>query len=118
MSEPTPHLRAIDADTPLDPQGEADSSTGHLVGVTAPRRRGGSGRFLTDVLVELGYTEAERVERSLEEARLRGTTPERILLEERAITTEQLSRAIAERYGLDHLDLGAFKVDMGAANLL
>ena len=27
-------------------------------------------------------------------------------------------RAMAERYGLDHLDLGVFKVDMSAANLL
>src|SRR5205085_12171500 len=26
--------------------------------------------------------------------------------------------AVAERYGLDHLDLGVFKVDMGAVNLL
>jgi type IV pilus assembly protein PilB len=34
------------------------------------------------------------------------------------ITSEQLSRAIAERYGLDHLDLAVFDVDMAAANLL
>ena len=41
-----------------------------------------------------------------------------MLLEQHAITAEQLSRAIAERYGLDHLDLGVFKVDMAAVNLL
>src|SRR5262249_17761896 len=29
-----------------------------------------------------------------------------------------LSRAVAERYGLDHVDLSAYKVDMAAANLI
>ena len=87
-------------------------------GVTAPRARGGSGRFITDVLVELGFTDAERAQKAIEEARVAGTTPERMLLEQRAITGEQLSHAIAERYGLDHVDLSMFKVDMGAVNLL
>ena len=45
-------------------------------------------------------------------------TAESVLLEQHAITAEQLSHAIAERYGLDHLDLSVFKVDMAAANLL
>src|SRR6201993_1302928 len=44
--------------------------------------------------------------------------PERVLLEQRLISSEQLSQAIAERYGLDHLDLSVFKVDMAAVNLL
>jgi type IV pilus assembly protein PilB len=73
---------------------------------------------LTDVLVDLGFTDRERVQRAIEGARSAGVAPERVLLEERAVTSEQLSRAIAERYGLDHLDLGVFKVDMAAANLL
>jgi type IV pilus assembly protein PilB len=89
-----------------------------MAGVTAPRRRGASHRFLTDVLIELGYVGAERVEQAIRQARLAGTAPERVLLEERAIDSEQLSRAIAERYGLDHLDLGVFPVDMTAANML
>jgi len=112
MSEPTPHLRAIDAANPVE------GTDGPIPGLTPPKRRGGSGKFLTDVLVELGYAEIERAARSIEEARQRGVTPERILLEEKAITSEQLSKAIAERYGLDHLDLGVFKIDMAAANLL
>ncbi len=112
MSEPTPHLRAIDAEDPHPGQQEPTP------GLTPPRRRGGQGRFLTDLLVELGYADHERVQRSIEEARLRGTTPERILLDDHVLTSEQLSKAIAERYGLDHLDLGVFKVDMAAANLL
>src|SRR5258707_779614 len=47
-----------------------------------------------------------------------GLAAERMLVDEGAITPEQLSHAVAERYGLDHLDLGVFKVDMGAVNLL
>ena len=35
-----------------------------------------------------------------------------------ALTHDSLSRALAERYGLDHLDLTAFHVDMAAANLV
>ena len=40
------------------------------------------------------------------------------MLEKGLIDGDQLSRAIAERYGLDHIDLNAFQVDMGAANLV
>ncbi len=112
MTDPTPHLRAIDPDTEVEKTGES------RVGITPPHQRGGSGRFLTDVLVELGYVDAERAQRAIEEARTRAMAPERVLLEERAITSEQLSLATAERYGLDHLDLSQFKIDMGAANLL
>ena len=41
-----------------------------------------------------------------------------MLLDEGALTHDGLARALAERYGLDHLDLGVFSVDMGAANLV
>jgi type IV pilus assembly protein PilB len=106
------HLRAIDSAAGAGRQ--PDPRTG----ITPPLRRGGSGRFLTDVLVELGYVDRQRVTRAIEEARGVGVAPERVLLEQHAITAQQLSHAIAERYGLDHVDLTVFKVDMGAANLL
>jgi type IV pilus assembly protein PilB len=89
-----------------------------FTGITPPTRRGGSSRHLTDVVVELGFAERETVDRAVEAARAAGAPPERMLLDQQAITGEQLSRAIAERYGLDHLDLGIFKVDMAAVNLL
>ncbi|MGI8412050.1 MAG: ATPase, T2SS/T4P/T4SS family [Solirubrobacteraceae bacterium] len=87
-------------------------------GVTPPSRRGGSSRFLTDVLVELGFTDRDAMARAIEEGRLTGRPAERVLVESGAISSEQLSHAIAERYALDHLDLGVFKVEMAAANLL
>jgi type IV pilus assembly protein PilB len=68
--------------------------------------------------VELGFCDRARVQRAIDDARTAGVPPERILVEQKAISAEQLSRAIADRYGLDHLDLSVFKVDMAAANLL
>jgi type IV pilus assembly protein PilB len=87
-------------------------------GVTPPRSRAVKSRYVTDVLVELEFVTAERVKRAIEEARLAGTRPEALLLQEHVITPDQLSRAVAERYGLDHLDLGSFPIDMAAANLV
>jgi type IV pilus assembly protein PilB len=112
MTDYPPHLRAV-APTASPPEGQISGN-----GVTPPSRRGGSGRFLTDVLVDLGFVDRDKVGRAIEEARQAGRPPERVLLESRTITSEQLSRAIAERYGLDHVDLGVFNVDMAAANLL
>jgi type IV pilus assembly protein PilB len=58
------------------------------------------------------------VQAAIELARQQGSTPESILLDQGAINHDQLSRAIAARHGLDHIDLGVFKVDMAAANLI
>ncbi len=87
-------------------------------GITGPMRRGHSGVFVTDVIVELGYATRERVDEVIDEARGAGRSPEVLLRERNIINSEQLSRAIAERYGLDHIDLNVYKVDTGAANLI
>ena len=111
MTEQAPRLRAVEEsfDEPDAPM---------IAGLTPPKRRGGSGRFVTDVLVDLGFADKTRVQRAIEDAKARGMPPERLMVEDSMISPEQLSRAMAERYGLDHLDLGIFKVDMSAANLL
>jgi type IV pilus assembly protein PilB len=88
------------------------------LGLTAPQTRGRSSGFVTDVIVDLGYVGDERARQAIEEARTAGRPPERLLLEQGAITADQLSRAIAERYGLDHVDLTTYQVDMAAANLV
>jgi type IV pilus assembly protein PilB len=86
-------------------------------GVTPPLHRGHSHGFITDVLVELGYAGREKVQAAIEEARTAGRSPESLLLEEGTITSDQLARATAERYGLDHVDLSVYQVDLGAAAL-
>jgi type IV pilus assembly protein PilB len=74
--------------------------------------------FITNVIAELGHASRERVEEVVNEARVAGKSPEALLRDYQVIDGDQLSRAIAERYGLDHVDLNVYKVDMGAANLL
>jgi type IV pilus assembly protein PilB len=103
------------ADSEPEPHSSSSDATG---GVTHPSRRGSSSRFLTDVIVDMGLASRERVEHAIEASRTEGTTPERVLLAAGAISTDGLARALAERYGLDHLDLDVFAVDMGAANLV
>ena len=87
-------------------------------GVTKPLGVTVAGRFLTDVIVDLGYTDRQTVDAAVQAAREIALTPEQLLLEQHAIAPDQLARAVAERHGLDHLDLSQFKVDMAAANLV
>jgi type IV pilus assembly protein PilB len=111
------HLRPVpdsgDSTAPaLDPNQSATP------GLTPPQSRGRSTGFVTDVIVDLGYVGDDRARQAIEEARTAGRPPERLLVEQGAITPDQLSRALAERYGLDHVDLTAYQVDMAAANLV
>ncbi|HYC81864.1 MAG TPA: hypothetical protein VEB65_08760, partial [Solirubrobacterales bacterium] len=111
------HLRPVpdsgDSTAPaLEPQ-EAGTP-----GLTPPRTRGRSSDFVTDVLVDLGFVGDDRARQAIEEARTAGRPPEQLLFEQGAVSADQLSRAVAERYGLDHVDLSAYQVDMAAANLI
>jgi type IV pilus assembly protein PilB len=115
----TPRLRAI----PGGPEGETEGALARQAdeewdGVTAPSQHSSSSRFLTDVIVDLGLVARERVEEAIAAARNAGTTPEQVLLASGALSPEGHARALAERYGLDCLDLTVFEVDMAAANLL
>jgi hypothetical protein len=87
-------------------------------GVTSPRLSGAGRRFLSDILVELGFVDEAQAEQAVEAARHPGQTPEKVLLEGGTISEDQLARALAERYGLDHIDLTEFPVDESAAALL
>ena len=87
-------------------------------GITSPSRRGGSGRVLTDVLVDLGFVERAVMDDAIEKAHSAGSAAERVLLTQGAITDDQLARAVAERFGLDHVALRNYKVDPDAAKLV
>jgi type IV pilus assembly protein PilB len=110
--EKTPHLRAVA--TAADQAEPIEKWNGKV----APTRRGGSSRFLTDVIVDLELCSRERVDEAVEAARVAGTTPEQILVAAGALSPDGLARALAERFGLDFVDLGVFSVDMAAANLV
>jgi type IV pilus assembly protein PilB len=87
-------------------------------GLSSPRVRGRHKGFVSDVLVELGFVSHEVVQRAIEQARTAARPPERLLVDQGAIDADQLSRAVADRYGLDHVDLSVYQVDMAAANLI
>jgi type IV pilus assembly protein PilB len=87
-------------------------------GLTPPRQASARGRFISDVVVELGFAPRERVDAAVEEARASGRTAEQVLLEGGVLTQEQVARATAERFGLFHVDLNIYKPDLGAANLI
>jgi type IV pilus assembly protein PilB len=103
---------------PGGPPTDESARESGVPGLTPPSRRGGSGRFITDHIVELGYATREQVDEAIEDARRRGLPPEQLLLEAEQIDANQLARATAERFGLDHLDLSQFEVDLGAMNLV
>ena len=115
--QPPAHLHPV----PSGPGGAATAAQPEPEignGITPPRSRGGSGRFTSDVIVELGFVPEERVRAAVEEARATGRTPEQLLLQWGALNADQLARATAERFGLEHVDLTIYKPDLGALNLV
>jgi type IV pilus assembly protein PilB len=97
---------------------ESNGNGGAPSGLTGPTRRGGGNRFISDVVVELGFLPQERVDAAVEEARASGRTPEQVLVESGTLSPDQLARATAERFGLPHVDLTIFKPDLGAVKLI
>jgi type II secretion system (T2SS) protein E len=87
-------------------------------GITSPSKLDRQGVFLTDVIVELGFADQDAVQRAVVSARQSAKTPERCLLDSGVIDEHQLSLALAERNGLDHVDLDLFDVDPQAASLI
>jgi type IV pilus assembly protein PilB len=73
---------------------------------------------LTDVIVDLDFVDRARMDAAIAEASDGGFSPEHVLVGSGDLTDDQLSRAVAERFGLDHLDLGVYKVDPDAAKLV
>jgi type IV pilus assembly protein PilB len=116
--EPEPPPAPEPPPPPPEPGLEAEAPRMDARGLVPPLRRGHSGAFITDAVVDLGFASRDLVEQAIAQSRTAGRPPEQILLEQGVIDDEQLSRAIAERYGLDYVDLALYQVDMAAANLI
>ena len=97
------------------PDGEAETPAVPSNGLTPPQKKGGS-RFISDVIVEMGFLARDRVDAAVEEGKASGRAPEQVLLESGAITGDQLARAVAQRFGLPHVDLTIYKTDVSALN--
>ncbi len=75
-------------------------------------------RLIGDVVVDLGFATREKVEDAVEIARAQGKPTGQVLVEQGVLRHDQLARVVAERFGLDYIDLSVYELDMGAVNLI
>ncbi len=87
-------------------------------GLYPPRHPGRSSRMIGEVVVDLGLSDRETVEDAVQAAREQGRPTGLILVERGILRHDQLARVVAERFGLDFVDLTSFDLDMGAVNLI
>src|ERR1700733_7656493 len=85
-------------------------------GATALTRR--PGRLLGDVAVDMGFATREQVEAAARAARERGMPTGQVLVERKVLRHDQLAKVLAERFGVDYIDLSAAEIDMGVASML
>jgi type IV pilus assembly protein PilB len=86
--------------------------------VVSPPKRRRRGRLIGEVVVELGFADRERVEEAVSQARAVGKPTGQVLVDEGVLGSDQLARVLAERFGLDYVDLSEYELDLGAVNLL
>jgi type IV pilus assembly protein PilB len=101
------------SDSPAAPAGAFP-----VPGLRPPTQRTGAKRRIGDVIVQLGFAERELVEKVVEEGRANGIPLGQALIDAKIVDSNQLAQALAERNGLDYVDLNSFEVDHGAASLL
>jgi type IV pilus assembly protein PilB len=87
-------------------------------GLYAPHRTGRSTRMIGEVVVDLGFADRETVDNAVEQARAQGRPTGLVLVEQGVLRHDQLARVVAERFGLDYVDLAIYDLDMGAVALL
>jgi type IV pilus assembly protein PilB len=103
--------------SPASPQ-RREQVKAKLAGLVEPNHRDRPDRRIGDVISELGFAKRDVVEAAVELARRSGELTGEVLIKSGVITAEQLSRALAERHGLEYIDFQEFTPDMGAANLI
>jgi type IV pilus assembly protein PilB len=87
-------------------------------GLTPPTKRTDATRRIGDVIVQLGFAERERVEEVVDDGRRAGLPLGQALIEAGVVDSGQLAQALAERNGLDYVDLNVFDVDKGATSMI
>ena len=74
--------------------------------------------MIGEVVVDLGSADRETVEEAVASARAQGRPTGLVLVERGILRHDQLARVVAERFGLDFVDLAVYDLDMGAVNLI
>ncbi len=76
------------------------------------------GRLIGEIAVQLGFAERGEIEEAVLAAKERGVPTGQMLLERKILRDDQLARVLAERFGVEYVDLSVQEPDMGAATLL
>ncbi|HEY4450657.1 MAG TPA: ATPase, T2SS/T4P/T4SS family [Solirubrobacteraceae bacterium] len=87
-------------------------------GLYPPSNAGRSTRMIGEVVVDLGFADRESVDEAVRAAREQGRPTGIVLVERGVLRHDQLARVVAERFGLDFVDLSVYDLDMGAANMI
>jgi type IV pilus assembly protein PilB len=87
-------------------------------GLYPAKSTGRSARMIGEVAVDLGFADLETVEAAVESAREQGRPTGVVLVEKGILRHDQLARVVAERFGLDFVDLSVYDLDMGAVHLI
>ena len=74
--------------------------------------------MIGEVVVDLGFADRDTVEEAVASARAQGRPTGLVLVEQGVLRHDQLARVVAERFGLDYIDLAVYDLDMGAVSLL
>jgi type IV pilus assembly protein PilB len=87
-------------------------------GLTPPVRRARSPQLIGDLIVELGFASRETVDAAVQTSREQARPTGQLLVESGELRPDQLARALAERFGVDYVDLSEFEADEAALELI
>ncbi len=108
----------VESRPPEDERRERPRQAGDHKGLYPPKHPGRSTRMIGQVVVDLGLSDRKTVEEAVEAARDQGRPTGVMLVERGILRHDQLARVVAERFGLDFVDLAVYDLDMGAVNLI
>jgi type IV pilus assembly protein PilB len=87
-------------------------------GLSSPTRPLRPGRRIGEVVVDLGFADRYAVEQAVATARSERKPTGQVLVEQGVLRQDQLARVVAERFGLEYIDLSSCEPDMGAVSML
>ena len=116
----SPEDTAPDADADAEDRRKDGPRTGEeeQKGLYPPHTTGRSTRMIGEVVVDLGLSDRETVEEGVAAAREQGRPTGVVLVERGILRHDQLARVVAERFGLDFVDLTLYDLDMGAVSTI
>lgn len=100
------------------PPRERRASERACKGVYPASASGRSSRMIGEVVVDLGFADRDTVEEAVKLAREQGRPTGEMLVAQGVLRHDQLARVVAERFGLDYVDLSVYDLDMGAVHLI